>query len=227
MSHLASQSPAAQGTAAGRPRRLGLLGGTFDPIHYGHLIAAQTACEGLALDGVLFVPCGIPPHKDAAAVAPAADRLALTTAATADNPRFKVSRVEIDRSGPSYTYDTLALLSQQYEGDEWFVLIGLDAFAGIFSWHRWEDLFHLAEFVVVGRPGYNGSLLEKTLARLTPGQRQRVRSLSIPSLDISSTDIRRRIRAGRSVRYLLPEAVRRIIKEKGLYTNNDSEPHAT
>lgn len=204
-------------------RRVGLLGGTFDPIHYGHLIAAQSVAEELALDQVLFIPCGIPPHKDVDAVAPAADRYLLTEGATADNPLFTVSRVELDRPGPSYTVDTLRLLADKHPDDRWFVIVGLDAFADVADWHQSEQLFQLAEFTVVSRPGYNGTLLQRILAALAPWQRERVRSLRIPSLDISSTEIRRRVRSGRSIRYLVPGAVHRLIIERELYGHRRQE----
>lgn len=202
---------------AARGRRLGMLGGTFDPIHYGHLIAAQSAAEELSLDQVLFVPCGIPPHKDMATVAPAAERHALTRLATADNPLFQVSTVELDRPGPSYTVHTLAQLTDHYPDDRLFVVVGLDSFAGVAGWYESERLFQLAEFVVVSRPGYNGTLLDQTLADLAPWQRERVQALSIPSLDISSTELRERVRRGRSIRYLVPESVRNYIEENRLY----------
>jgi len=205
---------------AARGRRLGLLGGTFDPIHYGHLIAAQSAAEELSLDQVLFIPCGIPPHKDMATVAPAADRHALTRLATEDNPLFQVSTVELDRPGPSYTVHTLDQLTALYPDDRLFVVVGLDAFAGVAGWYESERLFRLAEFVVVSRPGYNGTLLEESLGALAPWQRERVLSVSIPSLDISSTELRDRVRRGRSIRYLVPEAVRHYIKENRLYLDD-------
>lgn len=202
---------------SGGVQRWGVLGGTFDPIHNGHLIAAQTVYEELGLDKVLFIPCGIPPHKLPSAVAPAEHRYALTALAVEDDPRFSVSSFEIDRAGPSYTVHTLEELSRQYRQHRFFLITGLDAFADIAGWHEPETLFRLADIVVVSRPGHNGRILQETLNELEPWQREKVRALDIPALDISSTGLRRRLREGRSIRYLVPEAVHKYIDEHFLY----------
>ncbi|MEX2356620.1 MAG: nicotinate-nucleotide adenylyltransferase [Thermaerobacterales bacterium] len=198
-------------------RRIGILGGTFDPVHYGHLIAGENALEAMALDEMVFVPCRIPPHKTACLVAPAEHRYELTRLAAAGNPRFSVSRLELNRPGPSYTADTLKSLARLHPGCDLYFITGIDAFMGISRWREPQVLFSSARIVVVSRPGYNGKSLSAALSELSPEQRERVEVVEIPSLDISSSDLRRRVREGRSIRYLVPEAVRCYIQDHKLY----------
>ena len=175
--------------AGGRRARLGVMGGTFDPIHHGHLVAASEVAADFALDEVVFVPTGRPWQKDAGEVAPAEHRYLMTVVATASNPRFTVSRVDLDRQGPTYTIDTLRDLHAQWgESAELFFITGADALAAILTWKDARELFDLAHFVGVTRPGH-------TLSGdgLPAG---RVSLVEIPALAISSSDCRARVRRG-------------------------------
>lgn len=205
-------------------RRIGVMGGTFDPIHYGHLAAAEAACDALDLERVILVPAGQPPHRDPAAVTPAEHRYRMAVLAAAGNPRFRVSRLELNRPGPSYTVDTLARLARRLPDAGLVFITGADAFPHVPDWRDADRLFELAEFAVVGRPGYDGSALEQALARLQEWQRQRVHRVDAVGLDISSRDLRRRVRSGRSIRYLVPDAVLAYIEHYGLYRGPAGEP---
>jgi nicotinate-nucleotide adenylyltransferase len=185
--------------------RIGLMGGTFDPVHHGHLVAADEARYAFRLDRVLFVPAGAPWQKGQE-VTPASERLAMTVLATQDNPAFDVSRVEIDREGPTYTIDTLRALRTQQPDADLFFITGADAIGAILTWKDPDEALDLATFVAVSRPGHD-------LHDLDP----RVKVLEIPALAISSTDIRRRVREGRPIRYLVPDQVAAYIEERGLY----------
>jgi nicotinate-nucleotide adenylyltransferase len=186
--------------------RLGLMGGTFDPIHHGHLVAAEEARYAFRLERVLFVPAGRPWQKERH-VAPAEERFAMTVLATQDNPAFEVSRLEIDRDGPTYTVDTLRELRAARPDDELFFITGADAVREILSWKDPHDGLELATFVAVTRPGYP---LEKLPSR-------EIEVLEIPALAISSTDIRARVKEGRPIRYLVPDAVAAHITMHHLY----------
>ncbi len=191
------------------------MGGTFDPIHYGHLLAAEEARFRFALSQVLFVPCGIPPHKKPYEVTPAEHRYAMTVLATADNPYFRVSRIEIDRPGPSYSVDTVRLLREQFGGEtELFFITGLDAVLEILTWRNPDDLIRLCQLIAVTRPGYDAHRLREVLP---PHYLERVHLLVIPGMDISSTMIRERVRRGEPIRYLTPDAVCDYIAKHGLY----------
>ncbi|MBG6122123.1 nicotinate-nucleotide adenylyltransferase [Corynebacterium aquatimens] len=194
-------------------KRIGIMGGTFDPIHNGHLVAASEVADIFDLDEVIFVPTGQPWQKAGKKVSDAEDRYLMTVIATASNPRFHVSRVDIDRAGPTYTVDTLKDLSEKYPNDQLFFITGADALASIMSWHEWEKMFDLAEFVGVTRPGYE--LSEDGL----PAQHQeRTHLIEIPAMAISSTDCRSRAAAGRPVWYLVPDGVVQYISKNSLYT---------
>jgi nicotinate-nucleotide adenylyltransferase len=193
-----------------RRRRLGIMGGTFDPIHIGHLVCAEEARWQFSLDEVIFVPAGNPWQKRD--VTPPEDRYLLTMLASAGNPHFSVSRIEIDRSGPTYTLETLRLL-KEFHGDqaELFFITGADAVLEILTWKDPEALLDTATFIAATRPGYE-------LGRLDLGRfGDRVRVIEIPALAISSTDIRRRVREGRPIHYLVPPQVAAYIKERGVY----------
>ncbi|WP_394283970.1 nicotinate-nucleotide adenylyltransferase [Corynebacterium sp.] len=194
------------------PARIGIMGGTFDPIHNGHLVAASEVADRFDLDRVVFVPTGEPWQKADRRVSPAEDRYLMTVIATAANPRFTVSRVDIDRSGPTYTIDTLKDLGEQFQGAELYFITGADAMASIMSWHDWEKMFDLAHFVGVTRPGYE--LSEKMLP---DGHGDRVQLIDVPAMAISSTDIRRRAAAGRPVWYLVPDGVVQYIAKNNVY----------
>lgn len=199
-------------------KRLGVLGGTFDPIHFGHLVAADAAAEALNLDQVLFIPCGQPPHRPAGQTTPAEHRYLMTVLATAGHPRFRVSRMELDRPGPSYTVDTLeALRADLGPGVELTFIIGADAFLGMDRWKDPERVMELADLTVVSRPGYNDGAVEARLRTLPGHLRARVRHLDIDPLNISAGELRRRLIAGRSVRYFIPQQVLAYIHQHGLY----------
>ena len=199
-------------------QRLGIFGGTFDPPHLGHLILAETAADSLNLATVLFVPAGIPPHKAASDLrAPAHHRLAMVERAITDNARFAVSRVDIDRPGPHYSVDMLRLLRKDFPDSEFFFLIGGDSLRDLPTWSRPNELLELSYLGVMRRPGTAPDLDE--LDHCLPGIRERVRWVDAPPLDISATEIARRIAAGQSVRYRLPDAVCAYIEEHGLYRN--------
>jgi nicotinate-nucleotide adenylyltransferase len=192
------------------------MGGTFDPIHYGHLVTAQAACAQFGLDRVLFMPAGLPPHKSQRPdVAPAQDRYLMTVIATAKNRAFDVSRMEIDREGPSYSIDTVRELHRFYpEGLDLYFITGADAVHEILTWREHEEIARLARFIAATRPGYS---LDR-LADLTgPGVAHAFEVMEIPALAISSSDIRERVRQGRPIRYLTPDAVVSYIAKHGLY----------
>ncbi len=195
-------------------RRIGVMGGTFDPIHHGHLVAASEVGHNFALDEVTFVPTGQPYQKDSRAVSPAEDRYLMTVIATASNPRFSVSRVDIDRPGPTYTIDTLREL-RAIRGDqaEFFFITGADALSKMMSWQDAEDLFKLAHFVGCTRPGHQLS------SDGLPGDK--VSLIEIPALSISSTECRQRVAAGEPVWYLVPDGVVQYIAKRGLYCDGD------
>jgi nicotinate-nucleotide adenylyltransferase len=192
------------------------MGGTFDPIHHGHLVAASEVASVFGLDEVVFVPTGQPWQKDGRGVSPAEDRYLMTVVATASNPRFTVSRVDVDRPGPTYTIDTLHDLAVEYPGAELFFITGADALAQILSWKDAEELFDLARFIGVTRPGYDLSD-----AGLPAG---RVDVLEVPAMSISSTDCRARVRSGEPVWYLVPDGVVQYIAKHGLYRAGSDGP---
>lgn len=192
--------------------RIGVMGGTFDPIHHGHLVAASEVADRFHLDEVIFVPTGQPWQKEGKTISAAEDRYLMTVIATAANPRFSVSRVDIDRDGPTYTIDTLRDLRELYPDEALYFITGADALSSIMSWHDWEEMFQLAEFVGVTRPGYE--LREDML----PADIQaRVHLVEIPAMAISSTDCRTRAAEGRPVWYLVPDGVVQYISKNSLY----------
>ena len=190
-------------------RRVGVMGGTFDPIHHGHLVAASEAASRFSLDEVVFVPTGQPWQKSKADVTPAEDRYLMTVVATASNPRFTVSRVDVDRDGPTYTVDTLRDLAEIFPGAELYFITGADALDQILSWHRAHEMFELAHFVGVTRPGF-----ELASDHLPRGA---VSLIEVPAMAISSTDCRARVEAGEPVWYLVPDGVVQYIVKRGLY----------
>ncbi len=194
-------------------RRLGIMGGTFDPIHYGHLVTAEAARTRFALDRVVFVPSGRPPHKQPAAT-DTTDRLFMTQMAIVTNPGFDISDTEIRREGYSYSIDTVREFIRLYGPEtELFFITGADAILQIATWRNADELVHLCSFIAASRPGFD--LAE--LKRLPETWQQRISLFEIPALAISSTDIRRRVRQGDSIKYLLPEAVEHYILRRGLY----------
>jgi nicotinate-nucleotide adenylyltransferase len=191
-------------------KKLGILGGTFDPPHLAHLIAGEWAGEVFALDRLLFIPANIPPHKSSERISSGAHRLAMTQIAIQGNDKFEVSNIELDRRGTSYTIDTLREIQEEYSPEKIFLFIGLDQLAIFNTWHKSEEIFEIAEVVVMARPSH-------TLGEIDFSLMNRVKVLSIPLLDISSTEIRERVRAGKSIRYVVPDKVREYIAEHRLY----------
>jgi nicotinate-nucleotide adenylyltransferase len=197
--------------------RLGLLGGTFDPPHLGHLVAAQEAADRLGLERVLFVPAGQPPHKLGEPVSPLESRLRMVELAIADNPCFVLSRADVDRQGPSYTADLLADIRAGAGPDsELYFLVGMDSLHDLTTWKDPARILAQSVLVAVSRPGsppLDLSELESSLPRAA----ERIVVLDTAGVDISSTDLRARVAAGRAIRYLVPDAVREFIESTGLY----------
>ena len=197
--------------------RIGLLGGTFDPIHFGHLILAETARDTLRLDKVYFVPAADPPHKQGRVVARAEDRIAMLKMAIADNDAFEISLIDVNRKGPDYTADMLVIARERLlkPGDDLWFLMGLDSVIDFPNWHEPERIRQLARLAAATRPGFD--IDWEPLERALPGISHEVTLLPMPGVDISSNNIRRRILHGSSIRYLLPECVRQYIYDRGLY----------
>ncbi|AXO36171.1 nicotinate-nucleotide adenylyltransferase [Micromonospora chalcea] len=191
-------------------RRVGIMGGTFDPIHHGHLVAASEVADRFGLDEVVFVPTGQPWQKAEEAVTPAEDRYLMTVIATASNPRFQVSRVDIDRGGPTYTVDTLRDLHAEYGAKaQLFFITGADALERILSWKDLDEALELAHFIGVTRPGFE--LTDKHLPA------DSVSLVQVPAMAISSTDCRARVARGEPVWYLVPDGVVQYIAKRRLY----------
>jgi len=193
-----------------RRRRIGVFGGTFDPIHVGHLIAAREAAERLGLDLVLLVPAGRPPHKCRRRLAPAADRIRMAALAVRGDPLFRVSRIEVDARCVSYTAETLQRLRQDDRRPRLYLLIGADQAALLGTWRDPARLFRLAAVCALSRPGYQPEWIH-------PRWRRRLRLVPVPAIEISASDIRRRVGRGREIRHLVPPAVERYIMQHGLY----------
>lgn len=214
--------------------RIGLFGGTFDPIHWGHLRSAEEVREALSLDRIVFIPAAIPPHKKSYPTSPARDRLQMVRLAVAKNPRFSVSTVEVRRPGPSYSIDTLRYFAaKNRRRDSYFFILGLDAFRDIESWKDFDQLFSFCHFVVTSRPGNGRS---NPLRRTPVAVRKlfcydfkekiyRHRSgtylyfVKLTDIAISASQIRKRVEAGKSIRYLVPLEVETFIHKRGLYRN--------
>lgn len=204
--------------------RLGVMGGTFDPIHHGHLVAASEVAARFDLDEVVFVPTGQPWQKKNRKVSTGEDRYLMTTIATASNPRFSVSRVDIDRPGETYTVDTLRdLRAERGEGTDLLFITGADALSQILTWRGVDELFDLAHFVGVSRPGVD--LAAKDISHLPA---DKVTLLEVPALAISSTECRERVSAGLPIWYLVPDGIVQYISKRGLYRDpvEAEETHA-
>lgn len=205
-------STAAGGGQASRPA-VGLMGGTFDPVHVGHLAIAEEARDALGLERILFVPAGSPPHKTASEVTATDHRVAMVALAIGDNPAFELSRIEVDRPGPSYTVDTVEQLAKDAAVT---LILSAETFRELPTWHEPERLFAAAFVAIVPREGYPAPD-PAWLSTTFPGREDRVRYLEGPRLGLSSTDIRARVAAGRSIRYLVPAAVEAYIAANHLY----------
>lgn len=195
------------------------MGGTFDPIHNGHLVAASEVAYRFQLDQVVFVPTGQPWQKAGRDVTAAEHRYLMTMVATASNPRFTVSRVDIDREGPTYTIDTLRDLRELFPDAELYFITGADSLASIMSWRDWEVMLEMANFVGVTRPGYE---LSKDMLPL--GSQTGIELIEIPAMAISSTDCRKRAGEGEPVWYLVPDGVVQYIAKNNLYGPNPDKP---
>ena len=201
---------------------IAIMGGTFDPIHYGHLVTAQAVRESLQVEKILFMPTGNPPHKSEKKVTSGEKRYFMTVLATITNPAFEVSRIEIDREGYTYTIDTIKELKKSLcEDTKIYFITGADAIHKILTWKEPEKLLRLCEFVAVTRPGYNKEQLFEQVEELKTKFEGKIHFLEVPSLDISSSDIRKRVSENRSIKYMLPEEVENYIYKFGLYRNGD------
>jgi len=203
----------------GKVNRLGIMGGTFDPIHYGHLLAAEMARAEFKLDKVLFIPTGKPPHKNRRDISDADLRFEMVKRAIQDNPSFDISRLEIDREGQSYTVETLRVLRRMWPDHELYFITGSDALLEIFSWREAEEIFTMIEFIGAARPGFDASDFFLKVQQEHPETKGKIHYLEVPALAISSTDIRARVRRGEPIRYLLPEPVRLYLTQRGLYVD--------
>ncbi len=199
----------ARAKSVSNPKRIGIFGGTFDPVHLGHLAIAQTAKAQAHLDKVLFVVAAAPPHKSGDALTPADTRVAMTAAAIREEPAFELSRIELDRPGLSYTADTLALLKKSMPGARLFLIVGYDSAIDLPRWHSPENIMRLATLLIAPRP--------ENTQPLPPLLKGHYEMLVMPEYRLSSSDIRARLQRGECVSGALPEAVMRIIQEKRLY----------
>lgn len=197
--------------------RIGVLGGTFDPVHLGHLVLGEAAREQLKLDCVLFVPTGFSWRKPDREITVAVHRLAMVRLAIADNPAFEASTIEIEREGPSYTDETLEEIGRAHPSAEMFFIMGRDALRDLPNWRAPARIVELATLAVAGRPG---SEEETPLSAALPGFEARLTPLKMPAMGINASDIRRRVADGRSIRYLVPDAVAEYIDAHGLYVQH-------
>lgn len=201
-------------------KKVGLLGGTFNPVHFGHLVLAREAMKRFGLDEILFIPCAAPPHKQAPDLASGRDRLAMLRAATHDEPRFKVLDIELKRGGVSYSIDTLRALKKSRPRDHFFFIIGTDMLAELHTWRDIYRLLELCEFVTMARPGMRASRIRIPLDPPWP-ERLRANLFRGKLVDIASRDIRARARRGWSIDALVPETVARYIRAKALYDRKE------
>jgi nicotinate-nucleotide adenylyltransferase len=203
--------------AAAPVRRIGVLGGTFDPPHLGHLWLATLAADAAGLDRVLFMPAGQPPHKRGQPMSAAADRLLMTRLAIAGDPRLELTPIEIERPGPSFTIDSIGQLREMYgEGTRLFLVMAVDSLLQIDTWHQPDALLGLVDWLVGPRPGFPAPS-PAALGERFGDRADRIRLLSGPSLDVSSSQIRARVAAGGAIRYLVPRAVEELIQDRRLF----------
>jgi nicotinate-nucleotide adenylyltransferase len=201
-----------------RASKIGIMGGTFDPIHYGHLFIAEAARRALSLDRLIFVPAGTPPHKHYEAMAAAEDRYAMAALAIKDNPRFEISRIETDKAGASYTSDTLETFAGIYGGARFFLIMGMDSALEITEWHEPFKILSLSTVVIVARPGY----IRDKIGKMDETVRKSLIFLDVGMIDVSATEIRDNVREGKSVRYMTPEAVCDYIRDMKPYSGMEA-----
>jgi nicotinate-nucleotide adenylyltransferase len=202
-----------------KAKRVGIMGGTFDPIHLGHLVTAEAARSEFNLERVIFVPSGQPPHKKKKNISAKEFRYLMTFLATATNPYFEVSRTEIDRHGESYTIDTVKYMKDKmFSGGELFFITGADAILEIVTWKNVNELLEVVTFIAATRPGYDLNELKTRLSKELDNRfLEKIIALEVPAMAISSTDIRLRMKKSRSIKYLLPESVENFIHKNNLY----------
>ena len=199
-----------------------IMGGTFDPIHYGHLVTAEVVKHRLGVDKIMFIPTGRPAHKEGKKVVDNEIRYKMTCMATESNKDFVVSRIEIDRPGKTYSIDTVRELKKMFGPDKKFYFItGADAILDILKWRDPEELLKLCEFIAVTRPGYAKKDVLDQIATIAQSYGGKINYYEVPSLDISSSDIRRRVKEGEPIKYLLPENVEKYIYDNGLYKEEE------
>jgi nicotinate-nucleotide adenylyltransferase len=203
-------------------KKIGIFGGTFDPIHQGHLIVAEQVAQTLGFEHVIFVPGGIPPHKPASSIkASAENRFDMVEAAIQDNEKFSIDRVEIDAGEPMYSVDTVPLVKKRHEGDEWFFIAGADEVSDLLSWKDPDKLLDEAAMVAAARPGYDISSLDHLAEALE--NFDRIITVECTLVDISASGIRRMLSEGKTIQYLVPDVVYRIVYERGLYDAQKSQ----
>nr|WP_312575909.1 nicotinate-nucleotide adenylyltransferase [Sedimentibacter sp.] len=203
-------------------RRIGIMGGTFDPIHYGHLVIANEVLDRYNMEKIVFVPAGNPPHK-AYTSASAWDRFLMTNIATLSNDKFVVSDIEIKSSEKSYTISTVRQLINKYENTEFYFITGTDAILDLPNWYDTENLVKLCKFIGVSRSGYSTAKIEMEINKIKNRYDGQIELLQVPMLEISSTDIRDRIKLKRSAKYLLPEMVEQYILKNNLYLEHRND----
>jgi len=198
-------------------RKIGIMGGTFDPIHLGHLILAEETRIQLNLDKVIFIPTGEPPHKKTKSVLEPIHRYEMTLLATADNPHFQVSALEINKEGVSYTIDTIKHLRSLYSNSTFYFITGADSLVNITSWRNADELLTLCKFVTTKRRGIPNSELDDAVNKINQTFRDTVYLLSIPYIEVSSTEVRNRVKNGESIKYYVPDSVETYIRKNNFY----------
>lgn len=206
-----------------RKKAIGIMGGTFDPIHYGHLVTAEAVRAEYGLERVFFVPSGHPPHKEDQKVTYAEQRFLMTFLAIAGNYYFEVSRMEIERPGKSYAYDTITAFRKLFPDYRIYFITGADAVKEILTWHRFDELLDLCSFVGATRPGYClEDMLKGDEQLVAPDYMDKITVIEVPAMAISSSEIRKRVREGKPIKYLLPEDVEQYIYKHGIYMTEEN-----
>lgn len=202
-------------------KSLGILGGTFNPVHYGHLAAGECAREAFALDRIVYIPSARPPHKKLQHILDSEHRLKMVKMAVKDNPSFSVSSLELERKGLSYTVDTVDYYRKNYPGVEIYFILGVDALQIFNSWRDIDRLIEMCQFIVLSRPGYHFDRQDECYSDLPSKLWEKTNFLEIPGLLISSSDIRKRIYKGKTIKYLLPQVVEEYIEKENLYKDKE------
>lgn len=204
-------------------KKFGIMGGTFDPIHFGHLVIANEVLSKYKLNKIIFVPTGTPPHKPSIGITSSYHRYMMTQFATMTNPRFDVSDIEVSKSEVSYTVDTIRKFYEMYPGTKFYFITGTDAVLELPTWKDTEGILQLCTFIAVNRPGYVTDNLEERIKKIAKEYNGEIFILNAPQLKISSTDIRKRIFTQRPIKYLLPETVEQYIIKNNLYREIENE----